>query len=274
MSDNAKPCELMHSIEMKTRYDADGVLYEIELSDKTSRLKIPHPFCDYVAMFILGQQSPPVQSDIPCLSKSSENDRQEALSIKSESHGDAVSSATMIAAYKNYQARPVDPNAMATVRQSQEDAFYAGWVEGYAADQRTDLIKKLRAQRDEAVNQLIELKKTDMTGDDGRMWDKRPAPVSAEDVRYAIDKLPPWALKDWPYLNVIIRAAEQRVAPQTGVLVEALQYIDKACLCTRYTKGFDYGDKHKTLGVAGVGERWVTPRDKIFHALTAHSKGV
>lgn len=33
---------------------------------------------------------------------------------------------------------------------------------------------------------------------------------------------------------------------------EALEYCSKACQCSRFkTKGFDYGQKHPTLGVAG-----------------------
>ncbi len=42
-----------------------------------------------------------------------------------------------------------------------------------------------------------------------------------------------------------------------------LHRIDKACLCTRGTKGFDYGEKHLTLGKPEMGARWLTPRSML-----------
>ena len=45
---------------------------------------------------------------------------------------------------------------------------------------------------------------------------------------------------------------------------EALEYVGKACLCTRNTPGFEYSQNHKRLGKAGAGQRWVEPREKVL----------
>ena len=51
-------------------------------------------------------------------------------------------------------------------------------------------------------------------------------------------------------------------------LREALEYMDKSCLCERFkTKGFDYGQNHKRMGKCDAGGRWITPRDKAKQAL-------
>lgn len=48
---------------------------------------------------------------------------------------------------------------------------------------------------------------------------------------------------------------------------EALERQAEHCLCTRNTRGFDYGETHKKLGKPGIGKRWLTPSDIAKDAL-------
>lgn len=55
--------------------------------------------------------------------------------------------------------------------------------------------------------------------------------------------------------------------------VEALKFTKEMCLCRRYkTEGFDYGETHRKAGKAGMGERWLTPQDKVIYALSKINK--
>ena len=55
-------------------------------------------------------------------------------------------------------------------------------------------------------------------------------------------------------------------------LRKALVYVEKACLCTRFSdrkmkKGFDYGETHPKMGKCEGGARFLTPVDKAKQAL-------
>lgn len=69
----------------------------------------------------------------------------------------------------------------------------------------------------------------------------------------------------------LIVESKERIAVLERALdraVEALEFVDELCLCRRFkTKGFDYGETHEKVGKAGVGERYITPKDKVFFAL-------
>lgn len=57
------------------------------------------------------------------------------------------------------------------------------------------------------------------------------------------------------------------------IATDALEQIRKHCICSTHhalkkgLKGFDYGDAHPTLGKAGGGSRWLSPRDLATVAL-------
>lgn len=50
---------------------------------------------------------------------------------------------------------------------------------------------------------------------------------------------------------------------EVKVLVYGLKTVQNHCLCTRNTKGFDYGEKHKKLGKPNAGARWLVPKDIV-----------
>lgn len=64
-----------------------------------------------------------------------------------------------------------------------------------------------------------------------------------------------------------IADARQTVPLLLDMLEEAVKEIveiEKLCLCERHeTYGFDYGEKHRNIGMPATGARWRTPRDRI-----------
>jgi hypothetical protein len=59
-------------------------------------------------------------------------------------------------------------------------------------------------------------------------------------------------------------AARRELTAKINQLEQLLNDAHKHCLCARFeTKGFDYGEEHRTLGEPDLGARWLTPRDII-----------
>lgn len=46
-------------------------------------------------------------------------------------------------------------------------------------------------------------------------------------------------------------------------LTNLLKEVQKHCLCSRNTVGFDYGETHPKLGKPRAGSRWLAPVDLI-----------
>lgn len=82
---------------------------------------------------------------------------------------------------------------------------------------------------------------------------------SAECEKYVVNQL----TQDIIELEAQIQAGKTKAQ----VLVEALEKIEKHCICTRNVKGFDYGEKHPILGKAKIGARWLVPVDIARAAL-------
>ena len=49
-------------------------------------------------------------------------------------------------------------------------------------------------------------------------------------------------------------------------LEKLLLQCERHCICTRNTKGFDYGETHKKLGKPKIGARWWTVTDIVKNA--------
>lgn len=58
-----------------------------------------------------------------------------------------------------------------------------------------------------------------------------------------------------------------KLCEASEVMREELEELKQVCICTRNTKGFDYGEKHLILGKPKVGSRWLIPNDRIKNVL-------
>lgn len=64
-----------------------------------------------------------------------------------------------------------------------------------------------------------------------------------------------------------IASANPQVVLALIACANALKHTEEFCLCTRNTKGFDYGEAHPEMGKPKIGARWLTPRDTAEKAL-------
>lgn len=102
----------------------------------------------------------------------------------------------------------------------------------------------------------------------------QPAPTDDEVIVFVetfLKSQDPHFEFDMDAFKTLIRRATQ--PKSCDKLVEALENVEKACLCTRQTYGFDYSDNHEYIGKAGGGKRWNTPDVIAKQALAKHRKG-
>jgi hypothetical protein len=69
-----------------------------------------------------------------------------------------------------------------------------------------------------------------------------------------------------------LKAEITRLGEAAEELRDALQEIDRHCLCRRNTNGFDYGETHRKLGAPRAGSRWLTPGDMVELSLARYDE--